>query len=106
MYELVTAPELLQLFHFLQENTAHGRDTKKNPTLYMIDSLIWFMSEMSVSAIASFLAKCGSTDRQTKERSKIRIHRDHWIVKLIKIDRSGSLKAITQKIGLVQKYNL
>ena len=106
MYEAVTAPELLQLFHFLEENTAHGRDAKNNPILYMIDSLIWFMSQMNVSTISSFLARFGWTARQTKERSIIRIHRDHWIVKLIKIDRSGSLKTISQKIELVKKYNL
>lgn len=106
MYVEVSGAEILQLFMFLQENTSGTKDTKKNPALYMIDNLIWFMAQMSVSAWASFLALLSFDKQKTKERSYIKIHEDHWIVKLIKMDRSHSIKTIAQKQALLQSLGL
>lgn len=101
MYEQVSASELLDLLSYLQHHTMGIKDIKKNPNLRMIDNLIWFMTEMSVSFIATVLGWVGMSGKATKEKSHIKIHEDHWIVKMIKIDREHAPNAGMKKLGVI-----
>lgn len=101
MYVTVSASELLSLFTFLQSHTTRIKDVGKNPTLIMLDNLMFFMSEMYISIWASLLAKVGLDKKRTDERTHIKIHEDHWIVKMIEIDKSHPSNANIKKLGII-----
>jgi hypothetical protein len=101
MYEIVSAPEILDLFTYLEHHTVGIKDSQKNPNLRMLNNLIFFMAEMKVSLWATILGWVGMDKRTTKERSHISIHEDHWIVKMIEIDRENKPNAGMKKLGII-----
>jgi len=92
-YTPINGANLLALLEEMKgKTTLPGIDVKHNPSLYMIDNLIWFMSQMEVPWHLKLMFW---TDKpQTNYKSWINIHEDHWIVNRNTMNKLLQLKQI------------